>query len=87
LIINRDTEGNAQGRLYLDSTDSLSTINDNMYEDYNIMLTKKQFTKYSNMDDTSKSVDQGFALKEITIADAHDLAGANFACFFNQSNQ
>jgi hypothetical protein len=58
-----------------------------MYEDYNIMLTKKQLTKYANMDDTSKSVDQGYLLKEIKIADAHDLAGANFACFFNQATQ
>jgi hypothetical protein len=37
------------------------------------------------MDDTSSSVDQGFALKEIKIANASDLAETDFACFFNQA--
>jgi alpha-glucosidase (family GH31 glycosyl hydrolase) len=86
LYINRDMEGNAQGRLFLDSSDSLSQISENKYEDYNILLSKKQLTFQANMDDTTNVTHQGFALKEIKFVNAKELTNTDFACYFSQES-
>jgi alpha-glucosidase (family GH31 glycosyl hydrolase) len=41
LYINRDTDGNAQGKLYLDKSDTMQSLREHTYEDYTIQLNKK----------------------------------------------
>jgi alpha-glucosidase (family GH31 glycosyl hydrolase) len=41
LYINRDKDGNAQGRLYLDKNDDIASLDNKVYEDYTIVLSKK----------------------------------------------
>lgn len=41
LYINRDADGNAQGKLYLDKADTVSALDFHHYEDYSIVLNKK----------------------------------------------
>jgi hypothetical protein len=86
LFINRDADGNAQGKLYMDKADTISALNSHTYEDYTISLNKKQLTRFTNMDDTKNSTHQDQNLREIVILDAEDLNETNFACYYNQAS-
>lgn len=78
LVANRDPNGHAEGKLFLDKTNTLSEIDTKVYEFYKFHLNGGQIMKENLNDGLLQGT--GYALDSFVIANAHDLMNTNYAC-------
>jgi len=87
LVVNRDANGHATGKAFLDHGETLTELNDKTYEYYEFRLNAKSLTKW-NLNEAA-TVTGGFGLNMLIITNAnqtdHDLSNTNFACYMDNA--
>lgn len=84
MIANRDKNGEAFGKLYMDDGISLSQLEDKQYQFYEFHLSNRSIQKFDlNEENQSKSTQM---IDKIVIANASDLKNIDFACYSKQSD-
>lgn len=84
LVANRDENGKASGKLFLDGGYSLSELDNGEYEQYEFLLSANSFKKWVVNEEATKSYGQG--LTSLIITNAEDLAATDFACMTAMSD-
>jgi len=79
LVFNRDSDGHAGGKLFIDQGISLSEINDKTYEYYQFHLSAGSLKKWVMNTEATAQVGKG--VKSIVITNADDLKSVDFACW------
>ena len=79
LVFNRDGDGHAGGKLFVDQGISLSEINDKTYEYYSFHLSAGSLKKWIMNTEATAQVGKG--IKSVIITNAEDLATVDFACW------
>jgi len=82
LVVNRDADKHASGKLFLDEGLTVSELTNKEYIYYNFLLNGKSLVKEVVNDNTSPSK-YGTQLGKLVIADAADLQSTDFACYFD----
>ena len=87
IVVNRDTNGHATGKAFLDHGETLTELNDKTYEYYEFRLNGKSLTKWNLNEAVTTS--SGFGLDKLIITNAnqtdHDLSDTNFACYMDNT--
>lgn len=79
LVVNRDEDKHAEGKLFLDDGETISQLKDKTYEFYNFVHNQKSFMKHNLNEENT--VPSGNFLYKLIITDAEDLADTDFACY------
>lgn len=85
LIANRDEQGHAQGKLFIDRGLSRSEIDNATYEHYEFILTNNTLQKLVINTDNNKTGPQNIA--KIVITNAGALNETDFACWTSLSDR
>jgi len=79
LILNRDSQAHADGRIFLDDGVSQSSLDNKEYLYYEFHHNQKSLIKQT-LNDHSSSFLQAFTIDKVVIADAADLSKVDTAC-------
>jgi hypothetical protein len=69
LVVNRDVNGHATGKAFLDHGISLSELNNREYEHYEFRLNGKSLTKWNLNEDVQAST--GFGMSKLIVTNAN----------------
>jgi len=83
-VANRDENGHAQGKLFIDKGFSVKEIEDGDYEHYEFHLSANSLKKWILNEKSQKSV--GVGIDKLVITNAKDLQDTDFACFTAQKD-
>jgi hypothetical protein len=86
LIVNRDANKHADGRVFLDDGLTLSSIQNGSYLYYSFQHNDKSLIKQI-INDNQGTYFNGFQIGELVITDAADLKGVDTACYINNAGQ
>jgi len=70
LLVNRDSNNHAEGKIFLDHGESVSELVNKLYEHFEIIVNQKSIKKLNL---NSDSISKNFTLSNIVIANAADL--------------
>lgn len=79
LLVNRDEQGHAEGRIFIDKGISLSEINDKTYEYYEFHLSGNSLKKW--IKNTAVTAQVGNGIDSVIITNAENLSTVDFACW------
>ena len=85
MIVNRDLNGHAEGKLFLDDGYTLDQLNRGNYASYEFQLggkTLKKWIQNWNLDYTQEG-----SLESVVITNADDLASTDFACMMPMASR
>ena len=83
IVVNRDTNGKASGKMFLDDSDTISSLQYGQYEKYELSMQENSLIRYK-LNDNENSTDLGYTIDKIVIANAEDMKDADFACYMSQ---
>jgi hypothetical protein len=80
LIMNRDTNMHAYGRVFLDDGETLSSIQNGVYLYYELQHNAKSLIKQT-INENSGDYYKAFNIGQLIITDAEDLKSIDTACY------
>jgi len=83
--VNRDKNGQAEGKLFIDEDDSLTNMQQGNFEYYEFHLSAKSLKKWNLKEKTyaTKSIK---GLSNLIITNAEDLKYTGFACWISETD-
>jgi hypothetical protein len=80
LVINRETDFHADGRVFLDDGETISSLENGEYLNYDIQHNQRSVIKEKYTEGSSDFL-AAYMLKSIVITNAEDLKDVDTACY------
>ena len=85
LVVNRDNNGQAEGRLFVDEDDTLSSMDRGNFQYYEFHLSAKSLKKW-NLNEKTYATKNIKGLDNLIITNAEDLEATDFACWISETD-
>lgn len=80
VLINRDENGSAKGKIFFDDGISEHQLDGNFYEYYTLQHSGKTIKRWNKNESPNEGKENTFKIDKLIILNAEDLKDTNFAC-------